>query len=88
MQKKIIVSIWLLFIGIMLLTVAVVTNTDNEAKKTREDIRMFQTTIDSLISKNDYLHKSLIDVWDENANKNIQIDKLTRDNKWLRRVKR
>ena len=51
-------------------------------------INNYQTTIDSLINKNDWLHESLRNVWDENANKNIQIDKLTRDNKYLRRITR
>ena len=66
----------------------IIINTENESKQTREEVRMFQTTIDSLLQKNERLNNGFLELYDDRSMMSIEMDKLIQDNKYLKRITR
>jgi len=53
-----------------------------------EKVENYQTTIDSLMQKNERLNKGFLELYDDRAMMSIEMDKLVRDNKYLKRITR
>ena len=51
-------------------------------------IQNYQTTIDSLINKNQRLNNGFLELYDDRSMMSIEMNKLIRDNKYLKRITR
>jgi len=52
------------------------------------EIQNYQTTIDSLLDKNQRLNEGFLELYDDRSMMSIEMDKLIRDNKYLKRITR
>ena len=62
--------------------------TERKSDINKEHIKNYQTTIDSLINKNQRLNDGFLELYDDRAMMSIEMDKLVRDNKYLKRITR
>ena len=82
--------ILLVTFAIMNLFCVVVVNNNNlhNTKELYKSIKESQTTIDSLIQKNERLNNGFLELYDDRAMMSIEMNELIRDNKYLKRITR
>ena len=71
-----------------ILAIHVVFTNPREHKEVVKEIQSYQTTIDSLINKNQRLNDGFIELYDDWSRVQVENDNLTKDNKYLRRLTR
>jgi len=78
----------LLIILITINTWMTLWNDDRNSSELLKEINNYQTTIDSLINKNERLTKGFLELYDDRSMMSIEMDKLIRNNKYLKRITR
>ena len=83
-------NVWafIYFLSLRLCLVFIDHNNCANKKEIITTTENYQTTIDSLINKNQRLNDGFIRLYDDWSEVQVENDKLARDNKYLRRITR